>query len=231
MNNIKFEEIKELLNNNTLLTSGKETHVYELDNEIVKIFYEHPNYPFERLNNDALKLLATLDLKAFNNITGFILDNDDNIVGYKENKLVYEEFLTEHLYSSEKLYNLIVSLDNLKDDIILLSEKGFVIRDFAYNYFYENGKLTFNDMTSYQHFNTTNEFLLNKILNDNLKTVNIFLIGLLIYDGYKKGSQNEYTLTYKSLQYCDKYCKNKYFGDVFKEIYSIDDNYRETKKV
>lgn len=231
MNINNYEQIKNYLNDDTYLKSGKEVHAYKLNDEVIKIFHTDDNGIYERLSDEKLRFLATLKLKAFNQITGFITNDDGNIIGYKEKYLEDEEFNLENLYFSDEINKLINCLDDICDDIHTLSSAGFVIRDLNYNYFYKNGKITFTDMTSYTQYNTDVNYLKHKIYKDNLKTVNLFLIAFIIYNGYKKGDHNEYKLAYKSLQYHDSYCKNKFFGDVFKKMISVDDEYKNNKKV
>lgn len=233
MDNINLEEIELYLNEKTYLNSGRETQIYFLDNEIYKLFYDNPNYTLERLNDNELRYLASLDLKAFNNIIGFIEKEENDqvtIKGYKEKYLEHEQFQIEHLYSDKKLYNLIVSLDNIKDDIKLMSENGFVIRNIENDYFYKDGKITFNDMTSYIRHNNISSKEYKDLLKSNYKTMSIFLIGLIIYNGHKNKNGIEDDVISSVSKYYEKYCKDKYFGDVFKEMYSIDKDYR-TKKV
>lgn len=233
MDNVNLEEIAMFLNERTYLASGKEGKVYRLGDEVVKIFYDHNNDSFERLDDNRLRLLASLDLKAFNNITGFVekCENDQTIiVGCKEKYLEHEQFQIEHLFSNEIRYNLFSSLDDIKDDIKLLSEHGFIILEIENDYFYKNGKLSFSDMTSYMQEDVKGREY-KELLKRNYRVVSLFLIGLLIYNGYKNKNSIDDDKIISVKKYYEKNCKDKYFGDILKEMCSIEKNYRITKKV
>lgn len=233
MDNVNLEEIEIFLNEKTYLASGKEGKVYRLNDEVVKIFYDETNSSFERLDDNRLRLLASLELKAFNNINGFVekcVNGQKIIVGCKERYLEHEDFQIEHIYSGDKRYNLFASLDDIKDDIKLLSSNGFIILEIENDYFYKNGKLSFSDMTSYMQ-EDVNSKEYKDLLKRNYRVVSLFLIGLLIYNGHKDKNGLEDDMIISVNKYYEKNCKDRYFGDVLKEMCSIEKDYRITKKV
>lgn len=233
MDNVNLEEIEIFLNDETYLASGKEGNVYRLGNEVVKIFYEENNDSFERLDDNRLRLLASLNLKAFNNINGFVescKNGIKKIVGSKEKYLEHEQFQIEHLYSNEKRYNLFESLDDIKDDIKLLSSNGFIILEIDNDYFYKDGRISFSDMTSYMQEDVKGREY-KELLKRNYRVVSLFLIGLLIYNGHKDKNGLDDDMIPRVKKYYEKNSKDRYFGDVLKEMCCIEKDYRLTKKV
>ena len=211
---MEYKEIKNYLNNNNYLSSGKEVEVYKINNKVVKIFHKERKSDLERISAEGLERLTRLKLHCFNTPQVIIYDNN-KVVGYTE------DYIEDNYLNKELLRN---NLELLYEDIINLSKNGFIINDIQYNYLSNNKDFKFIDMTSYNYYNIDNirseigkKTILKKILNDNINTINIFLIGLLEYDAYHKGEHYELTKTNKAVVFNLENCKNLYYGEYIKQ--------------
>ena len=158
--------------------------------------------------------LTKLQLNCFNNPQELIYDNNQ-VVGYIEDYIEDKDLNLEIL----KEY-----LDLLHEDIITLSKNGIIIGDIQYNYLSNKNEFKLNDMTSYKYINidkikneSNKEFMIEKIYQDNINTINIFLIGILKYGAYRKGKQYELTKTNQAVMFNLKNCKGIFYGDYLKK--------------
>ena len=149
--------------------------------------------------------LSKLSLDCFNTPIDIIYDGD-KIVGYTE----------KYLEEKEPNFDLI-NFDLIKEDLYTLSENGFCIEDLFYNYIFTADKLYFNDLTSYSYLKTDIEFLHRQNLRKNMIVMNNFLIGLLLFDAFRKGKTNEYTKMYSANEYRLENCEDIFYGDYIKE--------------
>ena len=204
---IEYSNIDKYLTKNNFLDEGEEVSVYRLNDKVIKIFHLERLSSIEKISCEGLEKLITLNLKCFNNPQELICE-DGEIVGYTE------EYIEEDSFSPNSLLN---SLDDIYNDITLLSRNGFVIQDLYYNYVSNEKKFKFIDMTSYKYYKTNNEFLLNKILRDNINTVNIFIIGILYFDAFRKGAKNERTKILEAVMFNEEKCKDVFCGDYIRK--------------
>lgn len=68
-------------------------------------------------------------------------------------------------------------------------------------------------MTSYQYINTEVDFLKKHIYKKNLELMNQFLVGLVVFDAFRKGCDYEFSKMYLASAYCHEHCKEIYYGD------------------
>lgn len=196
------------INNEHFIKSGKEGSTYKVFNQVIKIFHKKRKSPIPRISDDGLKKLIKLSLICFNTPIETLTESE-TIIGTVENFLEEDELTVE---------SIATSLDDLHKDIKTLSSNGFIINDLFYNYMSSNGKLRFFDMTSYQYINTTVPFLLERIYQKNIDTINTFLTGYLMFGAFRKGQSNEYTKIYQATTYNQKHLKGKFFGDYIKNV-------------
>ncbi len=104
-------------------------------------------------------------------------------------------------------------LSEIKEDIRILSDNGFQLEDFYYNYTFDGGNLTFFDLTCYKYLPVKNDYVRNFYYNKNIKMMNTFLVGLIYFGAFKHGEKNEYTKIYKANGFLDKNGVNEYIGD------------------
>ena len=211
---MEYKDIKNIINKNNYINAGKEVEVYKVNDNVIKIFHKDRKSGLEFISEDGLKKLTKLKLNCFNNPKELIYDND-KIVGYTE------DYIEDNYLNIELLRN---NLDLLYEDILTLSNNGFIINDLQYNYLSNNNTFKFIDMTSYKYINVDNiksevgkNFMLDKILKDNINTVNIVLIGLLDLGAYRKNSEYELTKTNKAVMFNRENCKDIYYGDYLKQ--------------
>lgn len=205
MTTIDYDKISDKITEKNKIGDGKEVKVYEDGKYVIKIFKENRLSDLKRISDEGLIKLSTLDLKHFNTPTGIILKNG-KIVGYKE-KLLKIKDLERELSEEE--------LDEIKNDIILLSRSGFMINDIMYNYT-DNSKLFFFDLTSYTYTNSNKKELLDYYYKKNILTINIFLVGLTMFGAYKHGEKYEFTKTYLAYEFITNNLNDQYFGDYLK---------------
>lgn len=206
MGKLNIEDISSYLKNDNILGTGKEVNVYNYNDKVIKIFHKERKSQLERLSDLGLIKLSSLDLTYFNKPIDIIYDNED-IIGYTEKKLTEEELNLDE-----------IDFDGIKNDIITLSENGFTIQDLYYNYIFSNNNLYFIDLTSYKYIDTKEPFLKNFILKNNIKEVNIFLIGLIHFDAFKIKGVNEYTKIFLSNEYRNNNLKDNYYGDMIENL-------------
>ena len=211
---MEYKDIKNKINKNNYINAGKEVEVYKVNDNVIKIFHKDRKSGLEFISEDGLKKLTKLKLNCFNNPKELIYDND-KIVGYTE------DYIEDNYLNIELLKN---NLDLLYEDILTLSQNGFIINDLQYNYLSNNNTFKFIDMTSYNYINVDNiksevgkEFMLDKILKDNINTVNIVLIGLIDLGAYRKNREYELTKTNKAVMFNMENCKDIYYGEYLKK--------------
>lgn len=206
---MKYIDIKDKLNNK--FSSGKEVDCYLINNKIIKIFKDNRESTLKRMSDEGLEKLSSLKLKHFNLPKEYIYDDENNIVGYIEDKLQINDYNTDY----EQNY-YIEKLDELKDDIKLLSENGFKLEDIMYNYTFNKGNIIFYDLTSYEYIDTKNDFLKDFIYKNNIKMINTFLVGLTMFDAFKHGEKNELKKIFLSNEFISNNSIDGYIGDYIK---------------
>lgn len=87
-----------------------------------------------------------------------------------------------------------------------------------YNSIFSDNNLYFTDLTSYKYIDTKEPFLKNFILKNNIKEINIFLIGLIHFDAFKTKGTNEYTKIYLANEYRLNNLKDEFYGDTIEKI-------------
>ena len=202
-NKLDKSTIEKYLCDDYFLGSGKEVNAYRYNDLVIKIFNEDKTSPFVSLSEDAILKLASLPLKCFNKPIDIIVYGD-KMVGYTE------KYLEECMTGDSVIYD---SLRDIKDDITVLSQNGFVINDLFYNYALVNDKIVFYDMTSYNYVNTNVSFLLDKFFKQNIDVMNTFLVGYLYFDAFRKGSRNEYTKIYNAQEYIRCNLNGEFFSE------------------
>ena len=205
--------IKDLQKEN-IIGTGKEITAYKIDNQVIKIFHKDRLSSLKLIKQDGLKKLTTLTLNCFNKPNELIY-NKDKIVGYTENYIKDDYLNLEFLKDN---------LDQLHEDMITLSNNGFTISDIQYNYLSNDSTFKFIDMTSYEYIdidriksNVGKKIILDKIYKDNIRTMNIFLIGLFEYNAYRKGEHYELTKTNKAVMFNNEYCHDRFYGEYLKQ--------------
>ena len=205
MTKINYNDIDQYINENNLVGFGKEVTVYKFGEKVIKIFHEERKTSIKRISDDGLEKLTEISLNCFL-LPIDIIYNNEKIVGYTE-KFVEEK---EMNFDNIDFYLI-------KEDIITLSNNGFSIEDLFYNYIFTSDNLYFNDLTSYSYLKTDVDFLKKQILNKNIIIMNNFLIGLLLFDAFRKGQNSEYTKIYLANEYRLENCSNMFYGDLLKE--------------
>lgn len=206
---MKYIDIKEKLLNK--ISSGKEVDCYEIDNYIVKVFKENRESTLKRMSDEGLEKLSKLNLKHFNLPKEYIHDENKNIVGYIEDKLEIKDYDKEY-----DLNYFLENLQELKQDIIVLSDNGYKMEDIMYNYTFNKGNITFFDLTSYEYMNVKNDYLKQYFYKNNIKMINTFLIGLTMFDAFKHGEKNELKKIYLANEYILKNSITDFIGDYIK---------------
>lgn len=208
MKEINLNEISNLITSENYYDEGKEVKCYLNGDEIIKIFHSDRKSGLPMISKDGFEKFMDLPLKHFNKPTAIIYDND-KIVGYKEKKLDFENFDINKL----DINYFIEMLSEIKEDIRILSDNGFQLEDLFYNYTFSSGNIIFYDFTSYKYVNAKNDHLKKYYYDKNIRLMNVFFVGLTLFDAFKIGEKNEYTKIYKANEYIDKYVKSEYFGD------------------
>lgn len=199
---INYDDIKDYLTDNSFIESGKEASAYRLGNQVIKIFHDKRKSSLDRISDQGLIELCNLKLNTFNTPNNLIINN--GICGTCEDMIIEEDLDKDKIPFSK-----------IKEDLITLSENGFTIDDLYYNYMGSNDGIKFYDLTSYKYIKTDNEFIKNKILKDNIRTMNIFLAGLLNFGAFQKGSTNEKLKIYQAYEFQKEYCGDEFYGDIF----------------
>lgn len=206
MSNLQYSDLINYLSKDNIIGEGKEVNVYNYNDKVIKIFHKERKSQIERISDEGLKKLSSLNLKYFNRPIDIIYDGN-NIVGYTEQKLIEEELNLDN-----------IDFEGIKNDVITLSNSGFTIQDLYYNSIFSNNDLYFTDLTSYKYINTNEPFLKNFILKNNIKEINIFLIGLIHFDAFKTKGTNEYTKIYLANEYRLNNVKDDFYGDTIEKI-------------
>ena len=204
MAKINYEDISKYINTENKIGEGKEVNVYRVGDEVIKIFHEMRKTPIKRINDEGLERLSELSLNCFITPNNLII-LDGKIIGYTEKYLEEKEINFDN-----------IDYDLIKEDIYTLSENGFTIEDLFYNYIFTDGRLYFNDLTSYNYIKTEVEFLKKQFLVKNTIIMNNFLIGLTLFDAFRKGENNEYTRIYLANNYRLEHCSDIFYGDYLK---------------
>lgn len=207
---MQYSNIKDKLNDRTYIAEGKEAKCYDAYGKVIKIFHKERKSGLEMMSQEGLKKLSTLKLKHFNVPIDFVYDDEGNIIGYVEEKLEFEE-ANFNKYDINYTLNM---LNEIKDDIRLLSDNGYQIDDLFYNYSFSlEGGLKFFDLTSYKYVDVKNDYLRDFYYKKNVGVFNTFFIGLVLFDAFKYGSDNEYTKIYKANEYINNNIKDEFIGD------------------
>lgn len=204
MSKINYNELDNYICDSNKIGEGKEVSVYRCFDKVIKIFHNDRKTPIKRISDEGLIKLTELPLNCFNLPIDIIIDNE-KIVGYTEKYLKEKEVNIDN-----------IDFDLIKEDIYTLSDSGFSIEDLFYNYIFTHDKLLFNDLTSYNYLNTNVDFLKKKILEKNIIIMNNFLIGLIMFDAFRKGKPNEYTKMYLANEYRLENCNDMFYGDFLK---------------
>lgn len=206
MNRINYEKIEQYIRDDNILGKGKEVTVYDYGDSVIKIFSNNRTSPYKLISINGIKKLSELPLKYFNKPQDLII-RDGIVIGYSENKLIESE-----LNPNE------IDYEGIKEDIITLSDNGFKIQDLYYNYIIHNNHFYFIDLTSYMYVPTEEEFLKKSFYNNNIKEMNIFLIGYLHFNAFQdKNDGYEFTKIYKANEYRLKNCSDSFYGDIKKQ--------------
>lgn len=194
-------EVKGFINDNNLLGQGSEVSVYNYDDQVIKIFHQERKTAIERMSDEGLVKLLTLNLRTFNTPIEMIYDNG-KIVGYTEKKL-----------NDEELNLATIDYESLHDDIITLSNNGYRLQDFYYNYMVSDGNFYFTDLTCFKYQDVKVDFLKEKFYKENIKEINRFLVGLHKFNCYRKGEETSITRTYLINEYINNNHIVDYYGN------------------
>lgn len=201
MTKIEYFAISKYITDDNKLGEGKECIVYYYGDKVIKLFHQQRKTTIPMISVQGINLLVDLKLNCFNTPIDIIYQ-DNVIVGYTE------KFLEEKEINFD-----LIDYNDIKNDIIILSENGFSIEDLFYNYVFTDEKLYFFDLTCYKYIKTDVDFLKRKILKNNIIIMNNFLIGLIHFDAFRKGMKNEYTKIYLANEYRLSHCEDIFYGD------------------
>ncbi len=199
-----YDSIKSFISEENVIGRGKEVTVYRYHNKVIKIFHLKRLSDFKRISNEGLIKLTELDLKVFNKPIDIIYE-EQQIVGYTEKYLEEEDVDVE-----------VIDYEKIKEDLLCLSLQGFYLNDIFYNYIFSGGGVYFTDLTSYQYIHTEVDFLKKHIYKKNLELMNQFLVGLVLFDAFRKGCGYEFSKMYLASAYCQEHCQDIYYGDFLK---------------
>ena len=202
---MELVEIEEFIKETNLLGQGSEVSVYNYGDQVIKIFHKDRKTAIERISNEGLVKLTTLNLTTFNTPTDIIYDNGQ-IVGYIERKLKDEELDLSK-----------IDYEKLHEDIITLSNNGYRLQDFYYNYMISDDNFYFTDLTCFMYQDVKVDFLKQKFYKENIKEINRFLVGLHEFNAYRKGEEPSITRTYLINEYISNNRIVEYYGDRLKE--------------
>lgn len=198
---MNFEAISSYITEANVIGRGKEVTVYRYNGKVIKIFHLKRLSDFKRISNEGLIKLTELNLNVFNKPLDLIYENQQ-IVGY-----------TERYLEEEEVNVGVIDYEKIKEDLLCLSNHGFYLNDIFYNYIFSGGGVYFTDLTSYQYINTEVDFLKKHIYKKNLELMNQFLVGLVVFDAFRKGCGYEFSKMYLASAYCHEHCKEIYYGD------------------
>lgn len=203
MNKINYENIEQYIREDNILGAGKEVTAYNYEDKVIKLFSNNRTSPYKLISINGIEKLSTLPLKYFNKPQDLVI-KDDMVIGYTENKLLESELDRDS-----------IDYEGIKEDIIILSDNGFKIQDLYYNYIVHDNHFYFIDLTSYMYVPTEEEFLKKNFYNNNIKEMNIFLIGYLHFDAFQDANNvYEFTKIYKANEYRLKNCNDSFYGDI-----------------
>lgn len=203
MNKINYENIEQYIREDNILGAGKEVTAYNYEDKVIKLFSNNRTSPYKIISINGIEKLSTLPLKYFNKPQDLII-KDGMVIGYTENKLLESELDRDS-----------IDYKGIKEDIILLSDNGFKIQDLYYNYIIHDNHFYFIDLTSYMYVPTEEEFLKKNFYNNNIKEMNIFLIGYLLFNAFQdKSNGYEFTKIYKANEYLIQNCGDNFYGDI-----------------
>lgn len=203
MNKINYENIEQYIREDNILGAGKEVTAYNYEDKVIKLFSNNRTSPYKLISINGIEKLSTLPLKYFNKPQDLVI-KDDMVIGYTENKLLESELDRDS-----------IDYKGIKEDIILLSDNGFKIQDLYYNYIIHDNHFYFIDLTSYLYIPTEVDFLKKNFYNHNIKEMNIFLIGYLLFNAFQdKSNGYEFTKIYKANEYLIQNCGDNFYGDI-----------------
>lgn len=203
MNKINYENIEQYIREDNILGAGKEVTAYNYEDKVIKLFSNNRTSPYKIISINGIEKLSTLPLKYFNKPQDLII-KDGMVIGYTENKLLESELDRDS-----------IDYKGIKEDIILLSDNGFKIQDLYYNYIIHDNHFYFIDLTSYLYIPTEVDFLKKNFYNHNIKEMNIFLIGYLLFNAFQdKSNGYEFTKIYKANEYLIQNCGDNFYGDI-----------------
>ena len=101
---------------------GQECRVLKYNNDVIKIFKK--DYKLEHISKKTIEYLKGIETKRILMPTGFIKDQDNNLIGYKMkyvsgNRIIGEDYVADFFRE----------LTIIKDDIETLSDKGVRLLD------------------------------------------------------------------------------------------------------
>lgn len=202
---LNYEEIKNFCGPTSQLGSGKEAIVYRHQDKVIKLFHQERKTTLPRISDQGLMALSEVTLNCFLTPKDLIVQ-DHKIIGYTEDFIVEKEIQPAN-----------IPFDEIKEDILTLNEHGFILEDIFYNYLFTDDRMFFNDLTCCRYIPIDNAFLKERFLQKNMETINIFLIGLTMFDAFHKGQKHEYTKIFLANDYRLKHCPNQFYGDILDE--------------
>lgn len=214
---MKYEEYQEIINlleNNKIEETTSKTR-YQFNSKIITVHNNGTNFTKRTIEELNLDKLCTFNLPLS------LITNEEKIVGTIEENLPTTEFDLSNI-DIIKMFN---RLNLIKQDIEILSANNILLKNI--NFVYQNNDIIFTNILESIELTDMDYDI---TYTENIKTINKFLIGFLIYDLYKKDKRITEDDRIKVNKYNNTYCKDKYFGDVFKQIFSIDDNDLKLKK-
>lgn len=201
MLNLNLKDIEDYLNPNNIIGVGTEGVIYNYDDKLIKIFHVKRKNQLDRISDLGLINLTKLPLKSFSKPIDIIYDQD-KIVGYTKENLTKEEVDTS-----------CINFDEIKKDVLLLSDNGYRMEDIYYNYIYSNKRIHFSDISSFSYIAAKNEYVKKLCNKHNLERINMFLIGLLEFDAFKQEEHIEYKKLYLAHEYMRNNHINEFYGD------------------
>ena len=202
MASINIKDLKIYITEENLVGFGKEAHVYNYDNKLLKIFREDRKTLLPRIPDKGLEKMTTLPLEVFSKPLDLVYDNN-KIVGYTK----------KNIPKGEELDVNNLNLEEIKEDVVLLGENGFMMEDIFYNYIYHDKKIHFTDISSFKYIEANNPFLKKHFHKKNIEMINVFLVGLIEFDAFRKGSKYELTKTFLANQFIRDNRIEEYYGD------------------
>ncbi len=144
---------------------GQECRVFKYNNDVIKIFKR--DYKLEHISRKTIEYLKEIETKRILMPTGFIKDQDNNLIGYKM-KYVSGNRIIDEDYVSDLFRELAI----IKGDIETLSDKGVKLLDISKGNTIYNGGLYMVDPGNYK--------IDMNIPNENIKAWNYDKINTLV---------------------------------------------------